>query len=184
MPSCIDGPPSIWDTHGLSGNVFADPTAFSSAIHPPESNPWISNVSEHTSPHVMSGSQTPALDSRCQSGPSAENSFDSKEGRFSKNFGADQQRLQIPDLHSDKFLTQQHLLVGRQDSRLRYVLVHNFIRKLPYGSRSVKGTHGPDFELLDAKIATALHWISPRIPSSRRRSTSRSRKLHEEDRSS
>ena len=22
MPSCKDGPPSIWDTHGISGNVF------------------------------------------------------------------------------------------------------------------------------------------------------------------
>ena len=25
MPSRRDGPPSIWDTHGLSGNVFANP---------------------------------------------------------------------------------------------------------------------------------------------------------------
>ena len=24
MPSCNDGPPSIWDTHGISGNVFAN----------------------------------------------------------------------------------------------------------------------------------------------------------------
>ena len=29
MPSRNDGPPSIWDTHGLSGNVFANPTASS-----------------------------------------------------------------------------------------------------------------------------------------------------------
>ena len=25
MPSRKDGPPSIWDTHGISGNVFANP---------------------------------------------------------------------------------------------------------------------------------------------------------------
>ena len=64
-------------------------------------------MSEHTSPHVMSESQTPntALDPRCQSGPSARNSFDPSEGRFSKNYGADQQRLQISELHFDKFLT-------------------------------------------------------------------------------
>ena len=47
---------------------------------------------EHTSPHVMSESQTPVQDQRCQS-PS--------EGRFSDNYGADQQRLQISDPHFD-----------------------------------------------------------------------------------
>ena len=31
-----DGPPSIWDTHGLSGNVFADPVASSTAPYPQE----------------------------------------------------------------------------------------------------------------------------------------------------
>ena len=66
MPSRNDGPPSLWDTHGVSGNVVANPTASSSAPYPQESNPWVSNVSEHTSPHVMSESQTPAQDQRCQ----------------------------------------------------------------------------------------------------------------------
>ena len=45
----------------------------------------------------MSESQTPAQDQRCQSGPSAK-----------RNYGADQQRLQISDLHFDKFLHYQH----------------------------------------------------------------------------
>ena len=31
MPSRKNGPPSIWDTHGISGNVFANPTVSSSA---------------------------------------------------------------------------------------------------------------------------------------------------------
>ena len=105
MPSRREGPPSIWDTHGFSGNVFANPTAFSSAPYPQESNPWSSNVSEHTSPHVMSESQTPVQDQRCQSGPSARNSVILSEGGFSKNYGADQQRLQISDPHIDKFPT-------------------------------------------------------------------------------
>ena len=48
MPSRNDGPPRIWDTHGILGNVFANPTASSSAPYPQESNPWGSNVSEHT----------------------------------------------------------------------------------------------------------------------------------------
>ena len=98
MPSRNDRPPSIWDTRGISGNVFANPTASFSAPSPQESNPWVSNVSEHTSPHVMSESQTPQ-DQRCQSGPSARNSFVPSDGRFSKNYGADQQRLQISDPH-------------------------------------------------------------------------------------
>ena len=42
-----------------------------------------SHFSEHTSPHVMSESQTPVQDER-------ENSVIPSEGRFSKNYGADQ----------------------------------------------------------------------------------------------
>ena len=40
MPSRKDGPPSIWDTHGISENVFANPVASSSAPYPQEVNPW------------------------------------------------------------------------------------------------------------------------------------------------
>ena len=62
-------------------------------------------MTEDTSPHVTSESQNPdiILDPRCQSGPSARSSFVPSEGRFSKIYGADQQRLQILDLHFDKF---------------------------------------------------------------------------------
>ena len=31
----------IWDTHGISGNVFANPHASSSAPYPQELNPWV-----------------------------------------------------------------------------------------------------------------------------------------------
>ena len=75
MPSRNDRPPDTWDTHGKSEKVFENPTASSPAPYPQGFNPWMSNVSEHTSPHVMSERQTPdtALDPRCQSGPSARN---------------------------------------------------------------------------------------------------------------
>ena len=42
MPSRKNGPPSLWDTHGISGNVFANPTASSSAPCPQELSPWSS----------------------------------------------------------------------------------------------------------------------------------------------
>ena len=57
----------VFGTHtGISGNVFVNPTASSSAPYPQESNPWSSNISEHTSPHcdewkpnTSSGSEMP-----------------------------------------------------------------------------------------------------------------------------
>ena len=68
MPSRNNRPQSIWDTHGISGNVFANPTASFSVPYPQESKSWVSTVTEHTSPHVMSESQTPNtfLDPRCK----------------------------------------------------------------------------------------------------------------------
>ena len=76
MPSRKDGPPSIWDTHGISGNVFANPVASSTAPYPQELNPWSSGREEpiHSSTVEKSEKQTPVQDQRCQSGPSAKNS--------------------------------------------------------------------------------------------------------------
>ena len=105
MPSRKDGPPSICDTHGFSGNVFADPVASSTEPYPQELNPWSSNTSEPTSQPVVSENQTPVQDQRCQSGPSAKISVIRCEADSSKNYGADQQRPQISDLHFDKFPT-------------------------------------------------------------------------------
>ena len=116
IPSRNNGPPSIWDTHGKSGSVFANPTASSSSPYPQEqeSNPWISNVSERTSPHVTSESQTPAQDQRCQSGPSARNSVVPGEGDSSKNYVVQTNndcRFQILILTNSP--RQQRSLVGR-----------------------------------------------------------------------
>ena len=74
MLSRNDKPPDIWDTHAVN------PPASSSSPYPGQGfNPWTSNVSEHTSPHVTSERQTSVQDQRCQSGPSARNSFDPSE---------------------------------------------------------------------------------------------------------
>ena len=114
-------------------------------------------MSEHTSPHVMSESQTPALDPRCQSGPSARNSSDPKEGKLSKDHGADQQRLQILELHFDKFSTQTTFACWKTRFKTEVCICSQFPTEamlwikevemvastddLKY-SRSIKGTHG------------------------------------------
>ena len=107
MPSRREGLPSIWDTHGMSGNVFANPVASSSAPCPQELNPWSSETEEplHSSTVEKSERQTQDQDQRCQSGQSAKNSVIFSGGDSSKNYGADQQRLQISDVHFDKFPT-------------------------------------------------------------------------------
>ena len=120
----------------------------------------------------MSESQTPALDQRCQSGPSARNSLIPSEGRFSNNYGADQQRLQISDPHLDKFLTPATFACWKISLKtevctcsqchteavlsIKEVEMVESVDDLK-SSCSIRGTHGPDFEVLDAKIASALH---------------------------
>ena len=107
MPSRKNGPSSIWDTHGFSGNVFANPAASSSAPYPQELNPWSSSIEEplHSSTVEKSERQEQNHDLRCQSGPPAKDSVILSRGDSSKNYGADQQRLQISDLHFDRFPT-------------------------------------------------------------------------------
>ena len=45
-PSRREGPPSIWVTHGMSGNVFANPDASSSAPYPQQLHQWNSSIEE------------------------------------------------------------------------------------------------------------------------------------------
>ena len=107
-PSRTEGPPRIWDTHGISGNVLAHPQASSSAPYPQELNSlWKKTIEEplHMSTAEKSDRPERNQDLRCQSGPSAKDSVIFSGGDYSKNYGADQQRLQISDLHFDKFLT-------------------------------------------------------------------------------
>ena len=101
-------PPNIRDTSGISGNVFAHPQTSSSAPYPQELNStWRKTFEEpiHMSTAQKSGRPERDPDLRCQSGPSAKDSVIFSGGDSSKNYGADQQRLQISDLHFDKFPT-------------------------------------------------------------------------------
>ena len=171
-----DKPPSTGDTHGKSGNVFVNPRASSSSPYPGGFNPWIPNVTEDTSPHVTSERQTPdtTLDPRCQSGPSARNSFDPNEGRFSKDYGADQQRLQISDLHFDKFPTPATFACWKirfktevctcsqiPTEAMQWIKEVKTVESVDdlKSSCSVRGIQMPNFEVLDARIASTLNKI-------------------------
>ena len=113
---------------------FANPAASSSAPYPP----WSSNISEHTSPHVMSENQTPVQDQRCQSGPSARNSVIPSEGDSLNNCGADQQRLQIsdPSFRQIPHASNIRLLEDKIQDRGLYLFT------VPYGSYAMDQRSG------------------------------------------
>ena len=176
MPSRREGPPSIWDTHGISGNVFEDPVASSTAPYPQELNPWSSSTEEplHSSTVEKSERRTQDQDQRCQSGPSAKNSVILYEGDSSKNYGADQQRLQISDLHFDKFPTPATFAFWKIRFKTEVCTCSQFpteamhwIREVEMvdsvddlmSSSSIRGIQMPNFEVLDARIASALNRI-------------------------
>ena len=175
MPIRRKGPPSIWNTHVFSGNVFANPVASSSAPFPQELNPWSSGREEpiHSSTVEKSEEQTQIQDQRCHSGPSAENSVILGEGDSSKNCGADQQRLQISDLHFDKFPTPATFACWKIRFKTEVCICSQFpteamhwIKEVevdsvddPMYSSSIRGIQMPNFEVFDARIASALNRI-------------------------
>ena len=139
MPSRNDRPPSIWNTHGISGNVLQ--IQWRLLQHLIRKSPILGFLMCQNIHHrmwwVKAKHQTPntVQDQRCQSGPSARNSFVPSEGRFSKNYGADQQRLQISDPHFDKFSTSATFACLKIRFKTEVWLVHNFLRKLCCGSK-------------------------------------------------
>ena len=166
-------------THGISGNFFANPAASSSAPYPQELNPWSSHTSEqiHSSQAGKSENQsrsTPVQDLRCQSGPSAKDSVILSGGDSSKNYGADQQRLQISDLHFDKFPTPATFACWKIRFKTEVCTCSQFpaeamqwIKEVEMvdsvddlkSSSSVRGIRMPNFAVLDARIASALNKI-------------------------
>ena len=171
-----DKPSGIWNTHGISGNVFANPPASSSSPYPGGFNSRISNITEDASPHVTSERQISdtALDTRCQSGSSAKSSVIPSEGDSSKNYGADQQRLQISDLHFDKFPTPATFACWKIRFKTEVCTCSQFPTEAMHwikevemvdsvddlmSSSSIRGIQMPNVEVLDARIASALNRI-------------------------
>ena len=170
-------PPNIRDTSGTSGNVFAQPQASSSAPYPQGLNStWKKTIEEpiHMSTAEKSGIPERDPDLRCQSGPSAKDSVIFSGGDSSKNYGADQQRLQISDLHFDKFPTPATFPCWKIRLKTEVCTCSQFpteamqwIKEVELvdsvddlrSSSSIRGISMPNFEVLDARIASALNKI-------------------------
>ena len=175
-PRRKEGPPCIWDTPGISGNVFANPKASSSAPYPQELNPWGTTIEEPLHMCTAEKSERPERDQdlRCQSGPSATDSVIFSGGDSSKNYGADQQRLQISDLHFDKFPTPATFACWKIRFKTEVCTCSQFpteamqwIKEVELvdsvdeliSSSSTRGISMPNFEVLDARIASELNKI-------------------------
>ena len=113
-------------------------------------------------------------DQRCQSGPSAKDSVILSGGDSSKNYGADQQRLQISDLHFNTFPTSATFACWKIRFKTEARTCSQFpteamqwIKEVEMvdsvddlkSSSSTRGFSMPNFEVLDARIASALNKI-------------------------
>ena len=118
--------------------------------------------------------QNEIKDLRCQSGPSAKDSVIFSGGHSSKNYGADQQRLQISDLHFDKFPTPATFACWKIRFQTEVCTCSQFpteamqwIKEVELAdsvddlrsSSSIRSIPMPNFEVLDARIASALNKI-------------------------
>ena len=113
-------------------------------------------------------------DLRCQFGPSAKDSVILSGGDFSNNYGADQQRLQISDLHFGKFHTSATFDCWKMRFKTEVCTCSQFpseamqwIKEVEMvdsvddlkSSSSIRGISMPNFEVFDARIASALNKI-------------------------
>ena len=180
-PRRKEGPPNFWDTSGISGNVFANPQASSSAPYPQELNSlWKKTIEEplHMSTAEIEWiDQNETQDLRCPSGPSAKDSVIFSGGDYSKKYGADQQRLQISDLHFDKFPTPATFACWKisfirfktevctcsqfPTEAMQWIKEVELVDSVDElrSSSSTRGISMPNFEVLDARIASALSKI-------------------------
>ena len=108
-------------------------------------------------------------DLRCQSGPSAKDSVIFSGGDSLKKYGADQQRLQISDLHFDKFPTPATFACWKIRFKTEVCTCSQFPTEAMQWIKEVelvdsvdelRSSHFmPNFEVLDARIASALNKI-------------------------
>ena len=155
---------------------FANPHASSSAPYRQELNPWGTTIEEPLHMSTAEKSERPEQnqDLRCQSGPSAKKSVIFSGGDSSNNYGADQQRLQISDPHFDKFPTPATFACWKIRFKTEVCTCSQFqteamqwIKEVEMvdsaddlkSSSSIRGISMTNFEVLDARIASALNKI-------------------------
>ena len=176
-PRRKEGPPDIWDAPGISGNVFASPQASATGPYPQELNSlWKKTIEEPIHMSTAEKSERPERDQdlRCQSGPSAKDSVIFSGRDYSKNYGADQQRLQIWDLNFDKFPTPATFACWKIKFKTEVCTCSQFpteamqwIKEVELvdsvdelrSSSSTRGISMLNFEVLDARTASALNKI-------------------------
>ena len=158
---------------------FADSLASSSAPYPQELHQWNSSSEEplHSSTVVKSERPEQNQDLRCQSGPSAKDSVILSGGDSSKNYGADQQRLQI--LHFDKFPSPATFVCWKirfktevctcsqfPTEAMQWIKEVEMVDSVDYlgSSSSIRSISMPNFEVLDVRIASALEQNHPQFP--------------------
>ena len=130
-------------------------------------------------------------DLRCQSGPSAKDSVVFIGGDSSTNFGADQQRPQISDLPFDKFPSPGTFACWKIRFETEVCTCSQFPTEAMQWieevelvdsvyelrtSSSILGISLPNFEVLDARIASALKKIIHNFPLQKGKSVWRNKK--------
>ena len=176
MPSRREWPPSIWDTHGISGNVLQiQRRHLQNLIH----KNCISGIhhakSRFTHPQwkrVRDKNKIKIRDASLDSQPKILSS--TVEETLQRIVGQTNNDCRFWIFILTNSLHQPRLLDGTSDSRPRYGFVHNSLRKLCTGSKkvemvewvddlmsssSVRGIQMPNFEVLDARMVSALNRI-------------------------
>ena len=175
---------NVWNTQCTAGNVFRNPLAYPSSSHERIPTQWdhpdAGRVSERTCTGQLvteDGDEGKGAipNPRSLRSASTGNSFDPVIRRNCTNYGVDQQRLQIPELHFDKFTTPQTFSCWKIRFKSEVCSCSNFFTEAMLwikdvematsvadleSSRSIQGLHPcQDFELLDARIASSLNKI-------------------------
>ena len=177
MPSRREGPPSIWDTHGISGNFFCKSSCvlystLSAGIESMEFSYVGTNSLINGGEEWESNTPFRIRDASPDRQPKIH--FIPCEGDSSKNYGADQQRLQISDPHFDKYPTPATLACWKIRFKTEVCTCSQFLTEAMQwtnevelvdsvdelrSSSSTRGISMPNFEVLDARIASALNKI-------------------------
>ena len=175
-PRRKEGPPCIFGTHMVYRETFLQIHLHLHQLLILKLNPWSTTIEEPLHMFTAEKSERPKQnqDLRCQSGPPAKDSVIFSGGDYSKNYGADQQRLQISDLHFDKFPTPATFACWKIRFKTEVCICSQFpteamqwIKEVELvdsvdelrSSSSARGISMPNFQVLDARIASALNKI-------------------------